>query len=685
MNKKYIKIINYMSVIALLLLYLTPTLLGLMIIIMAAILYGLFVKMKWLKIFTPGTGKINVCSCMGTVAIMLNASITFYETWYPSSKFQQLMSVLNISPDIALIFIDLLISAAALWGAYEIINLLYIWLIQAICPDSSKSNITSSLTRKNYRYNWYFILSLSAFFLLNSYLDIKYISGFIIAIALIVGLIEREPAWSNKIPQSSNGLKLFCLSSAIGVSWFLKETFYNNLYEKFYGVDLALVHNKSLIIDIIGTGLAIISVFFIVQMLIIFWKCLKKIIRKCNLLGSSNYSEMVIYILVSMFIITSMILIYTKTNAFYGSNVKYDVIYTSDSAYLFHTNAYLDLISQENDIRQPLFAVFSAPFLAVPYLLGKLMNSEVLQAIFMNAVQIMMLIASGYFLASAMHLNKGQRISFILIFSSSFVVILFSLMMEQYIIAIFWLSLLIAAICSKIDSSKKIWVAATGTLLTSGVLLSFIVTKEKNEKLESWVGKVVNQILAFLAVIVAAGRIDIIFNLVSKIHALSRFAGRTAVTLAEKIFQFTNMVASCFIAPASGVFPTEYSPFSWQLEPVKSINSFGLIILILSFVGLWCCRKKLICKIAGFWILFSLFMTLILGWGTKENGLILYALYFGWPYFVLLFQLLCWAADKIHFSPLVPVVAILAVFAMAIYNYPRIVEMVSFAIQYYPA
>ena len=36
----------------------------------------------------------------------------------------------------------------------------------------------------------------------------------------------------------------------------------------------------------------------------------------------------------------------------------------------------------------------------------------------------------------------------------------------------------------------------------------------------------------------------------------------------------------------------------------------------------------------------AIIMLVILGWGTKENGLILYSLYFGWAYFVLIFQLL---------------------------------------------
>ena len=73
-----------------------------------------------------------------------------------------------------------------------------------------------------------------------------------------------------------------------------------------------------------------------------------------------------------------------------------------------------------------------------------------------------------------------------------------------------------------------------------------------------------------------------------------------------------------------------------------------------------------------------------LGWGTKENGLILYALYFGWAFLVLLFQLIEKVESKLNIKFLVPVVTMIAVAALLTINIPAIIEMVNFAITYYP-
>jgi hypothetical protein len=73
-----------------------------------------------------------------------------------------------------------------------------------------------------------------------------------------------------------------------------------------------------------------------------------------------------------------------------------------------------------------------------------------------------------------------------------------------------------------------------------------------------------------------------------------------------------------------------------------------------------------------------------LGWGTKENGLILYALYFGWAFLVLLFQLVEKIENKLNIKCLIPVVTMVAVIALLVINIPAILEMVNFAITYYP-
>ena len=87
---------------------------------------------------------------------------------------------------------------------------------------------------------------------------------------------------------------------------------------------------------------------------------------------------------------------------------------------------------------------------------------------------------------------------------------------------------------------------------------------------------------------------------------------------------------------------------------------------------------------AAGWVGFSVIMLLGLGWGTKENGLILYALYFGWAFLVLLFQLVEKIESKLNIKFLIPVVTMVAVIALLVINIPAILEMVNFAITYYP-
>lgn len=88
--------------------------------------------------------------------------------------------------------------------------------------------------------------------------------------------------------------------------------------------------------------------------------------------------------------------------------------------------------------------------------------------------------------------------------------------------------------------------------------------------------------------------------------------------------------------------------------------------------------------LAAGWIVLSIVMLLGLGWGTAENGLILYELYFGWAFLVLLFQLVEKIEDRLNVNFLVPVFSIGSAVILAVINIPAIMEMVYFAITYYP-
>ena len=75
---------------------------------------------------------------------------------------------------------------------------------------------------------------------------------------------------------------------------------------------------------------------------------------------------------------------------------------------------------------------------------------------------------------------------------------------------------------------------------------------------------------------------------------------------------------------------------------------------------------------------------LLLGWGTSENGLILYGLYFGWAILMLLFQLIEKLGETLKLNILLPLVSLLCAVILLYWNVPSILEMVQFAIQYYP-
>ena len=112
-----------------------------------------------------------------------------------------------------------------------------------------------------------------------------------------------------------------------------------------------------------------------------------------------NTTEWIVYGILIVVSLTLMITSFAQTEAFYGTEYAYDIIYTSDSPALVKGNVYLGLAHPENDLRQPLFAVFAAPFVGIPYLVGRLFGVPAsFQAMLVNMVQIIMLFVANFML-----------------------------------------------------------------------------------------------------------------------------------------------------------------------------------------------------------------------------------------------------------------------------------------------
>ena len=669
-----------LSAMAALCLFLSPSLASLVLtvaIFTAVIVAAAFNVAK--PVTNPvRSGKIGSILIVALIAYM--GFDTFNTTWTPSSKVAALAGALGMTTPVLLMIVGAVGCIVGLYAMYVLscwIMSLSVKLLQERLPVQDKTEIKANLKR-----NWYFPISAMAFFCLTMDNTLGYCVGLLIVFIVMVVVASQIPSVYNIVKQRSITERILCLLCAIGISLGNQARFYERTVKLTVKIALPDVFNKLfLLVSYFG---AICAVCFIFVCLLVLWKEIKRISSGTDVSNNVNWKEWAVYGLLLIVSIGFMAVSFTQTQAFYGTELSYDIIYTSDSPDLVKGNVYMALTHPENDLRQPLFAVFAAPFVGIPYLLSRLIGaSATVQAILVNSAQLLMLFAANFVLAKMLKLDCVKRICFMLLTSCTYTQLLFTLMMEQYIVAYFWLIFCIYLIAEKQQPERIVLWGAGGTLLTSMILLPFMSTKSPIKDFKSWFMDMVRYGLEFVALMLVFCRFDVIFNLMSRISFLSGFTGKT-VTFADKIHQYTEFIRNCFVAPNAGVNTTAVDHISWHLNSTTGISFAGILILLLAAISAIWNRDKKSSLLAAGWVGFSVIMLLGLGWGTKENGLILYALYFGWAFLVLLFQLIEKVENKLNIKFLVPVVTMIAVAALLTINIPAIMEMVNFAIIYYP-
>ena len=537
----------------------------------------------------------------------------------------------------------------------------------------------------NFKRNWYFPISAMALFCISASLSLGYLLGMVLAFGAALWMATQVSSlWTFTWNQPA-ALKGIALLTALGTCWAGQLSFYRawSISSKTQAIQTMLPIQMDLAetVSILG---AVAAVFFVYFWVLVFWKEMTRLLSENRFFADVSWAEWLVYGILAAASVVLMGIVFFQTDAFYGTAYEYDVIYTSDSPELVKNNAYLVLTHLQNDLRQPLFALFSAPFVGLPYLLGKLTGSAAFQAVCMNSVQILLLYTANFLVAKMMHLPSGKRICFMLLATCTYTYLLFGLMMEQYIVAYFWLTLCLYQILEGKQPDRFTLWGAGGSLLTSMILLPLVSAYHPIKQFKHWFWDMVKTGLEFVALMLIFCRFDVIFNLGSSLSSLGTFAGHK-LTLAEKFYQYTHFLCSCFTAPSAGVNTTAVDYISWQLHPVSGIHWIGVGILVLALVSSLVNRKCKFSLVAAGWVGFSLVMLVGLGWGTQENGLILYALYFGWAFLALLFRLMDNIAQKGKMPWLIPVCSIAGGAALAAVNIPALLELLQFAVTHYPA
>ena len=356
----------------------------------------------------------------------------------------------------------------------------------------------------------------------------------------------------------------------------------------------------------------------------------------------------------------------------------YDVLYTTDSGSLVYEDTYFNVSFAENDIRQPLFGVFAIPFSIIAKVLAQLLfflPSGFEYATMMCFLQFILLAITTILIARMLKLEEKDKKYLYLLFSVSFPYLIFSIILEQYVIGLFYLILAVYYFFVSKERVNYLYIGSVGAMITSGIIFPLI---SKGKTFKKWIQDVFKCFLAFISVFIISGQLPQLLLFVSRFKELTTsFALKLSFT--DKLYQFLNFVKATLIAPAGHMKMIDSFP-TYQLQEVKYISIAGLILLVLAVASYIVNRKNKFAKFSFLWIVFSIVLLLIVGWGTTENGLVLYSLYFSFAYLSLYFLLLKKILKNRKIFVAVTLLLIITVFIL---NINEITNIFRFAIKYY--
>ncbi len=400
-----------------------------------------------------------------------------------------------------------------------------------------------------------------------------------------------------------------------------------------------------------------------------------------EILTKMSKRDKILLLVITIIGFIASLILYNKTTIFYNAHnektpILYDVIYSTDSAAIYNHDAYLNINMEENDIRQPFFAIFALPFALVAYVLKTIFSFiPNAYAVFLNTIQISLLAFTVYMITKILNLNKKDSILYFIFTYVTFGLILYSFVMEQYIFALFYLILTIYIYTFDLLETNYFYISSVGTLLTSGIIFPLI---SKFKSLKTWTKNVLKCFIAFIFTSVVSGQLHLIINSKDGIITLLRFGGKN-IPFINRLKQFLYFVRSIFLAP-SGIIIKGPSQISYRLPQIETISIIGIIILVLVLISFILNRKNKMAIISFCWVIFSFVILCLVGWGTLENGLILYTLYFSWAYIILIYLLI----DKLIKNARLKYIIIITLSLILLYfNLKEFINIIKFGLTYY--
>ena len=464
-----------------------------------------------------------------------------------------------------------------------------------------------------------------------------------------------------------------------------KSTFFSCCKEWITAL-VELLHLPEIVIRLVPWGVALLALPAVFGGLLWFWHFMAQ--QALGFRKKADYVEWLFLVGAGILLGMMVVFTYMCTQAFHGAHVNgswfnFDLVYSADSGYLVNQDVYRNVGAEQNDLRQPLFGLFALPFAQVAGILASILPfiPEGYVTI-LQIMEVMLFLVALVLVARMLDLQGAEKALFLVLMTVSYPSLIFALTAEQYLFAVFYLILGLYLSQEKLGGSLC-FIGATGSMLTSGVLFPAF-TWDRNFK--TFVKNTVTLCLCFFTVTILCGRLTTFLDIPSYIEGYGYYAGGDVAPV-QKLQQYVNFVGACLAAPDSYMDFTTYNHVSWQMVPVTSWRIFGFVMLALSVLGVVVSCRQRFSRICGGWMAFSFLLLGVVGWGTIDNGLMLYSLYFGWAFIAMSFRFVTWLLHKL--LPRFPVVRygiLLGILVpVSMINVMNLRAVLIYATQFYPA
>lgn len=538
-------------------------------------------------------------------------------------------------------------------------------------------NFNFEFMKNNFKNNWYWLISIFfAYTLFRRETKIEYYF-LIVSFLFSAFILTQVKNLSKKVKEISGKIKVFSFISTSGICYYtynfqLLKARNLSVFEK---IDDIVLDKFAFIVTILASFI----IFALVTILINY------VIQKIkNIFEDITVKEKVMYIFILLLIFGYTFYLFSNTTVPYGrEGALFDVLFTSDSGRLVtDENAYLSLYHGENDLRQPLYAVFAMPFVGFGYAISLLFPfASYMTPFMMNCMQIVLLFIANLMLAKLLKLKSVERVLFMILSFCTYMSLLFTIMMEQYLVAYFWLITFIYLVCNK-KQDEICFVATSGTLLTNIILAPYMCDEISFNKIKELFISIIKAVLVFIIFIIIFNRIDLLENLLLKQEQYNTFIDNE-INFSYKMKAYTNFIENCFTYPKTYITSTPVCEFSFQSVVNNDASLIGIGIIICTTLGFLLNRKDKFSQISFAWCIFSFILLGLIGWGTAENGLILYSLYFGWPFLVLICKLFQYIENKTKIKYLTIFCILILVGILGYTNFNGIKILFDFAFKYY--